>query len=214
MIDGSLRVIEVKRLFSEEDILDFFEGYKEDLAYIGLDGPCGVPRGLDLCCFDLRINVCLCQESSGQKGRIAERELARRGIGCFFTTKKAFAKTWIRRSLNLFRILRERGFPVLEVYPYGTKRRLFPEGLPKKATLRGRIALQEGLSSLDLKLPERLLSHHELDALLGAYTCYLYTQGLTEDIGEEEEGKIVIPVPGLKGRSKNEPLERKESPLV
>ncbi len=195
-------------------MLDFFEGYKEDLAYIGLDGPCGIPRGLDLCCFDPRINDCACRESSGQKGRIAERELARRGIGCFFTTKKAFAKAWIRRSLNLFRILKERGFPVLEVYPYGTKRRLFPGGLPKKATLRGRIALQEGLSSLDIELPEGRLSHNELDALIGAYTCYLYSQGLTEEIGEEEDGKILIPVPGIRRNLKNEPLERKEGPLV
>lgn len=200
LIDDALRVVGVARLFTDKEILAFFSGYKENLAYLGLDGPCGLPQGLGLCCFDPEVKDCPCRQTSGEKGRIAEMELARRGIGCFFTTKKAFAKAWVRRSLEFYRMLTDKGFRILEIYPYGAKRRLFSGKMPKKVTRLGREVLQRGLRRLGLRFPGReILSHHELDALLGAYTCYLHSRGLTEEVGEEVEGRIVIPAIGIPG---------------
>jgi hypothetical protein len=38
-----------------------------------------------------------------------------------------------------------------------------------------------------------LLTHHELDAILGAYTCYLHRRGQTEQLGDPQEGVVIIP---------------------
>src|ERR671933_671126 len=49
---------------------------------VAVDSPMGLPAGL--CCLE---ESCACLPTGGT-GRSAERELARRGIACFWTTKR------------------------------------------------------------------------------------------------------------------------------
>jgi predicted RNase H-like nuclease len=37
------------------------------------------------------------------------------------------------------------------------------------------------------------LTPHEIDAVIAALTAYLYMRNLTEALGDEEEGYIIIP---------------------
>lgn len=46
---------------------------------------------------------------------------------------------------------------------------------------------------LDGTLEERSLTRHELDAITAALTAYLHLQGLTESIGDDKEGWIIVP---------------------
>lgn len=47
------------------------------------------------------------------------------------------------------------------------------------------------------EIPDRELSPHEIDSLVGAYTAYLHSQERTKSYGDSE-GYIVIPVPKIK----------------
>lgn len=85
---------------------------------------------------------------------------------------------------------------VLEIYPHAARKRLFGS-LSPKVTRQGRQALQESLRQLIGAIPDphsQLLSHHELDAILGAYTVYLHQRGLTEKLGDPEEGVVIVPM--------------------
>ncbi|HLA81078.1 MAG TPA: hypothetical protein VJP78_05505, partial [Thermoleophilia bacterium] len=65
------------------------------------------------------------------------------------------------------------GFPVIEVYPYGSKVRLFGRAIPKKTRPEGRAWLRQRLEGLIQGLADcgRPLGHDELDALVAAYTA-------------------------------------------
>ena len=181
----------------DEEIVAFFP---KTVWAVGLDAPCSLPTGLNLCCIQDR-PACNCQPENPWKGRACERDLVRMGYRLFYPTKNAFAKGWLRRGLRLKEILEKVGMRVLEIYPHATKRRLF-ETLPPKASRQGRRILQENLRSLIGEIPtpgDKLLSHHELDAILGAYTIYLHHRRLTEVVGDPDEGVVVVPRRDLKG---------------
>lgn len=172
----------------DEEIIVFVGRHRP--AIVAIDAPLGLPRGL--CCLE---ETCCCQPISNRKGRRCERELSKLGIGCYYTTKRSIIKGMVYRGIRLKEELSSRGFVVIEVYPYASKVRLFSR-LPPKGTAEGRKALQRHLRQLIPVLPppeERLYSHDLLDALVAAYTGYLYLQGKTEPLGEEAEGLIHIP---------------------
>lgn len=176
---------------SDDQIVGFFP--KATWA-VGLDAPCSLPTGLNLCCIQ-DWPTCSCQQKNPWKGRACERDLVRMGYRLFYPTKNAFAKGWLRRGLRLKEIMEKAEMRVLEIYPHATKRRLFGT-LPPKATRQGRQSLQGRLRDLIRAIPkpsDQLLSHHELDAILGAYTCYLHHRGLTEEMGDPVEGVVVVP---------------------
>src|SRR5437899_1894606 len=54
---------------------------------IAIDSPMGFPAGL--CCLE---ETCDCAPIDGLMGRSAERELAKLGIPCFWTTKRTIIK--------------------------------------------------------------------------------------------------------------------------
>jgi len=188
--DGpSLR--DLGRCLSDLEIIAFFP---KTVWAIGLDAPCSLPMGLGSCCFQDHA-ACDCQPLNPWKGRSCERDLVRAGFRVFYPSRNAFAKDWLRRGLRLKRELQEAGLRVLEVYSHATKGRLFGP-LPPKATQRGRQTLQQGLRHLVRAIPNPhhlLLTHHELDAVLGAYTCYLHGRGQTEQLGDPKEGLVIIP---------------------
>ena len=94
---------------------------------IAIDAPLSLPSGL--CCLE---ENCACQPESACKGRQCERELAKAGIPCYFTTKRSIIKEMIYRGMKLRTELSERNFKVIEVYPYASKVRLFSKPIPSK----------------------------------------------------------------------------------
>jgi len=142
--------------------------------------------------LDCLEETCPCQPLSPFKGRACERELAKRGIPCYFTTKKSIIKGMVYRGMDLKNRLQAQGHRVIEVYPYATKLRLFPRPIPKKTTRQGLNYLKRHLASLIPNLPQNL-DHDLCDALLAAYTGYLHHLGETEPLGHLQEGLIFMP---------------------
>ncbi|MBZ0257273.1 DUF429 domain-containing protein, partial [bacterium] len=111
----------------------------------------------------------------------------------------SFAKGWIRRGLLLYLRFQSMGIACEEVYPSGCKRRLFPRAvwLRPKSSRKAREQLQNLLRKKIRGLPtvkQDLLSDHQLDALLAAYTVYLYSEKKRgERLGDPREGCILLP---------------------
>ena len=114
--------------------------------------------------------------------KAAERELFRRGIALYATTKRSIIKAMVYRATGLRRALEEQGHAVIEVYPYASKVRLFGRPIPNKATKAGRQWLRQHLEGLVPGLREHRhpLGHDQLDAIVAAYTAYLHGQGQAE----------------------------------
>ena len=160
-------------------------------ALVAIDAPLSLPLGL--CCLE---ESCTCRPVSPGHGRQCERELSALGIGCYYTTKRSVIKAMVYRAMALKEKLKGQGCAVIEVYPYASRVRLFGK-LSRKTTVAGRRALQERLHRLIPALPtpqELLLSHDVLDALLAAYTGFLYINGQTEALGDPAEGLLYIPI--------------------
>jgi predicted nuclease with RNAse H fold len=155
---------------------------------IAIDSPLSLPSGL--CCLN---QDCACQASSPLKGRNCERQLAKLGIPCYFTTKKSIIKKMVERGIRIKRQLEQQGHEVIEVYPYASKVRLFGKPIPKKTTSEGLAWLRKKLSSLFIDIHLDKWSHDLCDAAIAAYTGYLYVCGNAEAVGNEEDGLIYIP---------------------
>jgi predicted nuclease with RNAse H fold len=189
LMDAEPRLQDQVLLGSDEDIAAFVKAHCP--ALVAIDAPLGLPLGL--CCLE---ETCSCQPLSSRKGRQCERELSVLGIGCYYTTKRSIIKGMVYRGIGLKADLEERGHTVVEIYPYASKLRLFGP-LPKKTTVAGRRALQALLQRLIPSVPspqEDLLSHDALDALLAAYTGFLYNCGRTKALGDPSEGLLHIPI--------------------
>jgi len=159
---------------------------------VAIDAPISLPRGL--CCLE---DSCSCRPVSPFKGRICERELSRRGIPSYYTTKKSIIKDMVYRAIHLKDEIEARGYPVIEAYPHATKVALFGRSIPPKTTAAGILFLKERLAQLMPNLIPYLprFNHDLCDALLAAYTAYAYTRDEVESIGDPDEGLIIIPTP-------------------
>lgn len=163
---------------------------------VAIDAPLSLPRGL--CCLE---EACPCRPVAPDGLKAAERELFRQGISLYAITKRSIIKAMVYRAIGLRRTLEERGYVVLEVYPYAAKVRLWGKSIPKKTTPAGRQWLRERLEGLvpGLAKHEGRLGHDQLDAIVGAYTACLYGRGLAEGVGDPEEGLIYVPLPSISG---------------
>jgi predicted nuclease with RNAse H fold len=172
----------------DEELLLILGRYGPSL--VAIDAPLGLPLGL--CCLE---EGCPCTPTLPHRGRVAEVELARMGIGCFFTTKRSIIKQVVYRGMKLARLLTSEGYQVIEVYPYATKLLLFGKKLPHKTSPLGLAYLKDALSRLipGLEAQREVFNHHLSDGLLAAYTAYLHHTGQTDTLGIPEEGTIVIP---------------------
>ena len=157
---------------------------------IAIDAPLSLPSGL--CCLE---EDCECFPTSGQKGRVAEQQLASMGIGCFFTTKRSIIRNLIYRAMDLRCELIGRGYRVIEVYPYASKLMLFGGDVPAKSNPASLPFLREKLTSLIPGLEPYVedLNHDRCEALLTAYTGYLHLMDRTASVGQAEEGLITLP---------------------
>ncbi|MBE0415645.1 MAG: DUF429 domain-containing protein [Dehalococcoidia bacterium] len=187
-LDEGLRLAWVDFLHSDGQIIEAIEPHQPRL--VAIDAPLSLPKGL--CCLE---EGCPCQALSPSKGRICERELSRRRIPCYYTTKRSIIKNMVYRAISLKDEIAARGYEVVEVYPYAAKVQLFGRAIPSKSTPGGIAFLKELLGALMPHLISCLprFNHDLCDALLAAYTAYLYSKGEIESIGDPEEGVIFIP---------------------
>jgi len=191
-LDERLSLIFDDLLSSDSDILAAIAIHRPRI--VAIDAPLGLPQGL--CCLE---ESCSCRAFLPANGRICERELSRRGIPCYYTTKKSIIKNMVYRAISLKREIVARGCEVIEVYPYATKAVLFGRSMPSKLTPAGISFLRQRLAQLMPQLTAYLprFNHDLCDALVAAYTAYLYAQGEAEILGDFEEGAIYLPA--LKG---------------
>jgi predicted nuclease with RNAse H fold len=156
---------------------------------IAIDAPLGLPKGL--CCLE---ESCSCSPEQGS-GRQCERELAKLGVSCYFTTKKSIIKDMVYRAIRLRRDLESRGCDVIEVYPYASKVRLWARPIPRKSVPNGLAFLQKKLVGLIPSLSPYVhdFSHDLCDAAIAAHTAHLYYRKEALLLGNPAEGAIVLP---------------------
>ena len=176
VLDEQARLLAVGLVTTDEQILSLAERWRPCL--VALDAPLSWP-------FDLE-----------SKGRQCELLLAHEGIGTFRTTRRTIIRALIERGIGLAAAVRAQGFKVIEIYPYGSKVRLFRRPIPQKTTPEGRAWLRQRLEALVPGLAEHqgTLSHDELDAVVAAYTALLRDRGLAEEVGDPNEGPICLPL--------------------
>jgi predicted nuclease with RNAse H fold len=182
VLDEQARLLAVGLVATDEEILSLALSWRPRL--VALDAPLSWPLELD------------------GKGRQCELLLAREGIGTFRTTGRTIIRALIERAIPLAATIRSQGFEVIEIYPYGSKVRLFGRPIPRKTTPEGRAWLRQRLEALVPGLADHRgpLSHDELDAVVAAYTALLRDRDLAEEVGDAAEGRICLPVgPGLIG---------------
>jgi predicted nuclease with RNAse H fold len=188
-LDNELNLIYHGFLNRDSDILQTVNRLQFDL--IAIDAPLSLPKGL--CCLE---EGCPCQPTSGAKGRDCERELAKSGIPCYFTTKKSIIKAMVYRGIRLKTGLESQGYKVIEVYPYASKIRLFGKNIPKKTTPAGLAFLKQRICQWlpDITAGIDGFNHDMCDAAIAAYTALLCSQGKAELCGEPGEGTICLPL--------------------
>ena len=188
LLDGQVMLHQLDCFKTFDELFGFLDVHRPSV--IAIDAPLYLPLGLD--CLEEQHS---CLPVLDQKGRVSEQELARMHIGCFFTTKRSIIKTLIYRGMKLSQDLAERGYQVIEVYPYATKVLLFGDKIPPKNSPQGLAFLKERLSNLIDGLDPYLdgLNHDRCDALLAAYTASLHWEDRTDMLGTPEEGFMVIP---------------------
>jgi predicted nuclease with RNAse H fold len=169
---------------SDDDEILAFAAMAGPGAAIAINAPLTFPRGR--CCLN---DDCHCRHDPGTRSRQAERDLLHLGVPTLAT---ALLKVLARRGIRLAEILRQRGWDPIEVYPYATLRLL---GLPTagKRTPLGRRRIHAALQTVVPGLGHPDASEHQLDAVVCAYTAWLWRAGRTVTVGSDEEGLMIIP---------------------
>jgi predicted nuclease with RNAse H fold len=182
------RLVEVGSVGTDDEILRLALARRP--RFVAVDAPVGLPRGH--CCLE---ESCPCRAVAADGKRASEREVSRRGIGLFFTTKRSIIKAMVYRAIELRRRLEREGLHVLEVFPYASKVFLFGRPLPKKTTSDGLAYLRLRLEDLvpGLATYRGALTHDGIDAVLAAHTAYLRDAGRAEEVGDPIEGAICLP---------------------
>ena len=173
-ISGVLEVGWIKP--SVYDIVTLVQRHRPKLTAI--DCPSGVPTGLSIeCCFAPN-SICDCQITGTWNGhpqtmRKAEHQLMSIGISIYPTSKNS-TPPWKALVFSLSSVWEElrNTTDVIETYPYGIWKRLFPQS---PFTWSGGI------------------KNDSFDAILCGVVAELHSQGLSEAFGEESEGEIILP---------------------
>ncbi|MGQ9469843.1 MAG: DUF429 domain-containing protein, partial [Nitrososphaerales archaeon] len=147
---------------------------------ISIDAPLSLPFGR--CCLK---DTCSCRN----KGHLrhCDRELLKMKIKFFPITLGPMRKL-TERGIRLKKIIEEKGFKVIEVYPGGAQDML---GVPRKQ--KGLDGLRKGLMKIGIKGISKVISDHELDAITSALVGKMYIEGDYLALGNSEEGLIIMP---------------------
>jgi len=160
-------------LYTNQEIVRKVEGSKPKV--VAIDAPLSLPAGRKS--IEQRTKVHL---------RECDKELLKRGIKFFPVTLGPMRKL-TSRGITLRRILENKHFKVIEVYPGGAQDIL---GIPRKQ--QGLRSLREGLEKQGIKGLKDGMSNHELDAVTCALAGRLFLVGKTITYGTREQA-IVMP---------------------
>ena len=164
---------ETSLVYRNEEILERIE--ESNPAVVAIDAPLSLPAGRTS--IEQRTNVHL---------RECDKELLRRGIKFFPVTLGPMRKL-TNRGINLRRILENKHFTVIEVYPGGAQDIL---GIPRKQ--QGLEKLMAGLEKVGIRGLNNQMSDHELDAVTCALVGKFWLEGKSVTYGTPEQG-IVMP---------------------
>jgi predicted nuclease with RNAse H fold len=164
---------ETSLVYRNEEILKRIE--ESNPQIVAIDAPLSLPAGRES--IEQRTNVHL---------RECDKELLKRGIRFFPITLGPMRKL-TTRGISLRRILENRDFRVIEVYPGGAQDIL---GIPRKQ--KGLKRLRAGLEKLGVRGLNNQMSDHELDAVTCALVGKLFLEGKSVTYGTPEQG-IVMP---------------------
>ncbi len=123
--------------------------------------------------------------------RECEKKLQKMGIPLFPSASRIM-KAVTEKGIEIKKDLEKKGVVVYEVYPYATRVILKLAPSARKTSKTGRRMIQDLLGEFVRDLPERLLSHDELDAIISALTVQLFVEGKGQEI-EGKDGKIIVP---------------------
>lgn len=159
------RNVETSLIYTNKEILEKITHVKPTI--VAIDAPLKLPKKSLL--------------------RKADKELIKRGYRVFPPRLKAMKKLTLR-AIKLNKLIGEKGIETIEVHPTSTRRAL---NMPIKDWRK----IQTLLESMGLEgsLKTCILTPHEIDAVTAALTAHLYKQGLTEALGDEEGGYIIVP---------------------
>lgn len=166
VLDQDLVILQT--LYHTNDIMDYVKEVKPSL--IAIDAPLSLPKGR--CCLK---KDCKCAKFG--HFRQAERDI--RPYGRVLPLTFRGMKMLTLRGIELARELRK-DFQVIETHPRTSQKQLGIKDIKKDL-------------SRNYQLPSDP-NEHELDALLAAVTGYLYLKGECIELGDPEEGVIVIPI--------------------
>jgi hypothetical protein len=157
----------------DEEVLKRIEESKPKI--VAIDAPLSLPAGRES--IEQRTNVHL---------RECDKELLRRRIKFFPITLGPMRKL-TNRGINLRRILENKQFRVIEVYPGGAQDVL---GIPRKQ--KGLKRLRASLEKVGVRGLNNRMSGHELDAVTCALVGKLLLEGKSVTYGTSEQA-IVMP---------------------
>ncbi|MCD6126358.1 MAG: DUF429 domain-containing protein [Thaumarchaeota archaeon] len=166
-LDETLRC-EALRVHKDEEIIRFIEKKSPDL--VAVDAPLTLPR-----------------KNLAQPMRECDRALMRMGLRPLPLTLRSM-KLLTLRGIKLREKLESSGFRVIEVFPTGAQKIL---GISTKRD--GVKRLREDLQRLGLKNLPKEIDGDILDAATCAFIGILYLKGLCIEVGDPDEGMIVIP---------------------
>jgi predicted nuclease with RNAse H fold len=164
---------ETSLVYSDDEVLKRIEEGEPEI--VAIDAPLSLPAGRES--IEQRTNVHL---------RECDKELLRRGIKFFPVTLGPMRKL-TSRGISLRRILENKRFRVIEVYPGGAQDVL---GISRKQ--RGLDRLRAGLKKAGVRGLNSRMSDHELDAVTCALVGKLYLEGKSVTYGTSDQA-IVMP---------------------
>ncbi len=160
-------------VYGDEEIIRKITESKPEV--VAVDAPLSLPAGRKS--IEERTNVHL---------RECDKELQRRGIK-FFPITLGPMRRLTTRGIRLKKILEEKHFKVIEVYPGGAQDVL---KIPRKQ--EGLEELKSGLEKLKITGLTDRMNDHELDAVTCAYVGKLFLEGKAVAYGAAEQ-TIMMP---------------------
>jgi len=164
---------ETSLVYSDYEVLEKIEESEPEI--VAIDAPLSLPAGRES--IEQRTNVHL---------RECDKELLRRRIKFFPVTLGPMRKL-TSRGIDLKRILENKRFRVIEVYPGGAQDIL---GIPRKQ--QGLDRLMSGLKKAGVRGLNNRMSDHELDAVTCALVGKLYLEGKSVMYGTSDQA-IIMP---------------------
>ena len=164
MIKG--KAVKIFLLYKDREILENI--VRNNPALIAIDAPLSLPK-------------------KGEFFRKADREMIRKGYKLLPPNFPAMRKLALR-AIRLNRLIEEKSYKAIEVHPTSTRKAL-------QMPLKDWKTIQEAQNTLGLKgeLETRPLATHEIDAITAALTAVLHLKRQTDQIGDNEEGYIILP---------------------